>query len=287
VSRWYSLFNVVELIVTDFDASMNMGMVLYPSKKAKAEYNVNACLVEATPDVSVGPQQGAALLATMPPENATGAQIAGGTPARAGVVAAYEHLLGIDDGLPKVVVLVTDGAANCSTEAQDEAERFEAYDEALTQVIADAYGEGITTFVVGIDIADVESEVKQDGNPDGTNTFQRLNELAMAGGMPQDGAAAFYDSKNQIELQEALTQISVDVLSCEIVLDPVPVFPDYVEVSVMGTSYGSDPVEDCGSEDGWMWTTPEKDTILLCGAACSTFQMTGELDAQYLCPGTE
>jgi len=263
---------------------MNMGMVLYPSKKAKADYSVNACLVEAMPDVSVGPHQGAALLSSMPPENATGAQIAGGTPARAGVVAAYEHLLGINDGLPKVVVLVTDGAANCSTEAEDETSRFEVYDEALTQVIADAHSEGITTFVVGIDIADVESASKKDGNPDGTNTFERLNELAIAGGMPREGAAAFYDSKNQLELQDALTQISEDVLSCEIVLDPAPVFPDFVEVSVMGESYGSDPVEDCESGDGWIWTSSEQDTILLCGAACSTFQTTGALDAQYHCP---
>ncbi|HFE44398.1 MAG TPA: VWA domain-containing protein, partial [Nannocystis exedens] len=219
VSRWFSLFSVVDLIVSDFDASMNLGMTLYPSKKAKSEYNLNACLVEPTPDVPVAPQNGANVLMSMPAADAINPTIAGGTPARAGVIAAYEHLLDIDDELPKYVVLVTDGAANCSLEAEDEISRFEVYDAALTQTIADAYSEGITTFVVGIDIQDVTSDSKQDGNPDATNTFERLNELAIAGGMPQEGATAFYDSQNQIELQAALTAISEQALSCDIVLD--------------------------------------------------------------------
>ncbi|MCA9663230.1 MAG: hypothetical protein KC486_33170, partial [Myxococcales bacterium] len=44
VTRWFSLYNVVDFIATQFNNSMNLGMVLYPSKKAKSEYNINACL---------------------------------------------------------------------------------------------------------------------------------------------------------------------------------------------------------------------------------------------------
>ncbi len=284
VSRWFSLFSVVDLIVGNFDASMNLGMALYPSKKAQSVYNLNACLVEAVPDVPVAPQNGANVLMSMPPADALSPTIAGGTPARAGVIAAYEHLLGIDNDLPKFVVLVTDGAANCSLEAEDDASRFEIYDDALTQTIAEAYSDGITTFVVGIDIDDITSNSKQDGNPDATNTFERLNELAVAGGMPQEGAAAFYDSQNQIELQAALTAISEQVLSCDIVLDPEPDYPNYVEIFVDGTSYGNQQVSDCDSEDGWMYIDPEMTTIRLCGEACTAFQMSGSLDAEYDCP---
>ncbi|HFE44957.1 MAG TPA: VWA domain-containing protein [Nannocystis exedens] len=284
VSRWFSLFSVVDLIVSDFDASMNLGMTLYPSKKAKSEYNLNACLVEPTPDVPVAPQNGANVLMSMPAADAINPTIAGGTPARAGVIAAYEHLLGIDDDLPKYVILVTDGAANCSIEAEDETSRFEVYDAALTQTIANAYNEGITTFVVGIDIQDITSDSKPDGNPDATNTFERLNELAIAGGMPQEGATAFYDSQNQIELQAALTAISEQVLSCDIVLDPVPDYPSYVEIFVDEMSYGDEQISDCDKEDGWMYTDPEMTTIRLCGAACTAFQLSGSLDAEYNCP---
>jgi hypothetical protein len=284
VTRWFSLHSVVELIAESFDMSMNLGMVLYPSKKAESEYTINACLVEATPDVPVAAQSGSSILATMPPAGADEAEIAGGTPARAGVITAFDHLLGINDGMSKYVVLVTDGAANCSLEAADEVERFEVYDEALLQQVADAYAQGITTFVVGIDILDVESETKQDGNPDATNTFEKLNALAEAGGMPKEGDTAFYNSLNQIELQEALTAISKQVLPCQIPLEPVPDFPDWVEVKVGDGEYQKTAIRDCASEDGWMYVDDAKDSILLCGALCSDFQMTGALDAQYRCP---
>ncbi|MEZ4381033.1 MAG: VWA domain-containing protein [Nannocystaceae bacterium] len=284
VTRWFSLYSVVELITATFDSSMNLGMVLYPSAAAISEYTINACLVEATPEVGVAAQNGGAILATMPPANATDAQISGGTPARAGVISAYTHLLGIADGMPKFVVLVTDGAANCSLEAADETQRFEIYDEALLTEVAEAKAQGIMTFVVGIDIADVESEVKNDGNPDGTNAFQKLNELALAGGVPKDGDTAFYNSLNQIELAEALTSISEEVLPCLIPLEPVPQYPNEVQVSVGGVDYLDTKVTDCETEDGWMFADEKMDAILLCGAACSDFQMTGELDAQYKCP---
>ncbi|MCA9658487.1 MAG: VWA domain-containing protein [Myxococcales bacterium] len=284
VTRWFSLYSVVELIAESFDMSMNLGMVLYPSTKAKSEYNINACLVEASPDVPVAPQSGGSILATMPPAAASGSEIAGGTPARAGVITAFDHLLSLADDMPKYVVLVTDGAANCSLEAADESERFEVYDEALLQQVADAYAQGITTFVVGIDIENAQSETKQDGNPDATNTFDKLNALAEAGGMPKDGDTAFYNSLNQIELQEALTSISKQVLPCEIPLDPVPDFPDWVEVKVGDGKYQKTAISDCATEDGWMYVDDAKDSILLCGALCSEFQMTGDLDAQYRCP---
>jgi Mg-chelatase subunit ChlD len=287
VTRWFSLYNVVDFIATQFNNSMNLGMVLYPSKKAKSEYNINACLVEATPDVPSAPQNGPTILASMPPAAATGADIAGGTPARAGMITAIDHLSGIQDGLPQFMVLVTDGAANCSLEAADEAERFEVYDEALTQTISDAANNGIPTFVVGIDIKDEVSEAKQDGNPDSTNTFEKLNELAVAGGVPKnDPNEQFYNSQNQIELQDALTAIAQQVLPCVIDLNPVPAYPDFVEVTVNGVEYGKMQVADCATEDGWQFVDDTYMQIQLCGQACADFQGSGNLDAQYKCPGS-
>ena len=287
VTRWFSLYNVVDFIATQFNNSMNLGMVLYPSKKAKSEYNINACLVEATPDVPTASENGPTILASMPPAAATSSEIAGGTPARAGMITAITHLSGIQDGLPQFMVLVTDGAANCSLEAADEAERFEVYDDALTQTIADAATNGIPTFVVGIDIKDEVSEAKQDGNPDSTNTFQKLNELAVAGGVPKnDPNEQFYNSQNQIELQDALTAIAQQVLPCVIDLNPVPKYPDFVEVTVDGVAYGKTQVTDCASEDGWKFVDDTYMQIQLCGQACADFQGSGSLDAQYKCPGS-
>ena len=287
VTRWFSLYNVVEFIAASFNDSMNLGMVLYPSKKAQSVYDPPACLVEATPDVPTAPTNGPTILATMPPEGAGSGQIAGGTPTRAGLITGLTHLQGLNDGLPQYVILVTDGAANCSLEAADNTERFEVYDTALAGVVSDAFTNGIPVFVVGIDIKNEVSPASQDGNPDSTNTFEELNALAIAGGVPKnDPNEQFYNAQNQIELQDALTAISQQVLSCIIDLDPPPVYPDFVEVKVDEMNYGKMQVTDCDTEDGWMFSNPEKSQITLCGAACTQFQMTGNIDAQYKCPGS-
>ncbi len=287
VTRWFSLYSVVQFITDSFDNSMNLGMVLYPSKKAKSEYSAAACPVEVTPDVPTAPTNGMKILQTMPPAAATSAQIAGGTPARAGMISAIEHLSGIQDGLPQFLILVTDGAANCSLEAQTDAELFEVYDAGLAQTVTDAAMNGIPTFVVGIDIKDETTDDKQDGNPDLTNTYEQLNALAVAGGVPKgDPNEKFYNSQNQIELQDALQAIAEQVLPCVIDLDPVPVFPNFVEVEVNGVKYGKTQVMDCDTEDGWKFVDDTFMQIQLCGEACTGFQGSGNLDAQYKCPGS-
>ncbi|MEZ4450720.1 MAG: vWA domain-containing protein [Nannocystaceae bacterium] len=285
-TRWYSLVNVVEFVVASFDGSMNLGMTLFPSTKAKGEYTAVACLVDAAPTVAVEADNGASILASMPPAEATSEAIAGGTPTRAGMIAAITHLEGLADELEDYIILVTDGAANCSLEATDDGERFEVYDEALDGLVADAYGAGIRTFVVGVDIADELSPTQPDGNPDATNTFERLNALALAGGVPKDGDPTehFYNAKNQVELQAALEKIVMTVLPCELELDPPPVFPDHVEVKVSDHDYGKGGVTECAGEDGWMYATPEHDRIVLCGSACSTFQESGVVEVLYKCP---
>jgi hypothetical protein len=286
VTRWFSLHQVVEFIVSDFGASINLGMQLFPSLKAKTEYNNNACLVEMTPEVPVAAENGAKVLSALPPASAM-AQISGGTPSRLGLQAAIAHLESIDDGLPKFIAFITDGAANCSPEGADPLDTgllFETYDDQLLGVVEDAASKGIGVFVVGIDTPNELTPVKPDGNPDGVNPFAKLNELAIAGGFPKnDPSEQFYNAQNQIELQAALVGISETVLSCVIALDPVPVFPNYVEVKVDAVDYGNTQVTDCATQDGWMYTSPAKDEIELCGVACMDFQKSGKLDAQYKC----
>lgn len=284
ITRWNSLYNVVEFIVTTFDNSMNLGAVLFPSKAAKKDYSAAACPVNETPEVKVGAMQGAAILAAIP--GATDTSLLGGTPAAKGVKAALAELESIVDDQPKFMILVTDGAANCSEDAADNTALFENYDTNLSAVVAEALTKEIPTYIVGIAITDTTSSAQKDGNPDNTNTFMQLNDLAVTGGVPREGDVKFYDTQNQVELQAALEEISMQILSCTIKLEPVPKYPDYVEVSVSETAYGKKQVTDCMTESGWMFTTETKDEIVLCGQACTDFQMTGNLDAQYRCPNS-
>jgi hypothetical protein len=163
---------------------------------------------------------------------------------------------------------------------------FEVYDAHLPEVVGSALMDKISTFVVGIDIKNVVSPNSQDGNPDDTNTYEKLNEVAIAGGMARDGAEKFYNASNQIELMSALEAITQQILSCTVMLDPPPVYPQYVhDVNVGMQHYDSIEVKDCATEDGWHFIDDDQTTIELCGAACDTFKMTGEADILYDCLG--
>jgi hypothetical protein len=280
---------VTDLIANGFNGSMNMGMVLFPSKTAKADYSEIACVVNATPEVPVGPSNAANIIAAIPSATADKTVIQGGTPATKGIKTAVAELEKAPADQPKFMILVTDGAANCQENAPDTTTLFEQYDAALATTIAEAAAAGIKTYVVGIDISQEVSPVKKEGNPDGVNTYEKLNEVATAGGVPRPGDEKFFNTTNQEELQAALEMISMQILSCTIDLSPAPVYLDYVEVSVQ-EKYGKVQVTDCATEDGWQYV-PQGDPadpvrIELCGKACSDFQMTGMIDIQYRCPNS-
>jgi hypothetical protein len=291
VTRWKSLHNVVSTIVTNFDDQFEFGAQLYPSTDATNEYSIDACLVNTPPEVLVAPNNAVDVLLGIP--TGTSNNIRGGTPAAAGMSSAIDHLVAIDDGDPAAIILVTDGAANCRTDAASQFDRFETYDPNLLPLVADAYGDlGIPTYVVGIDIADAVTGITNgnifppNGEPDGINPFDKLNELAVAGGKPLGGAADFYQTQNEIELQDAIQAIVDDAASCTLFLDPVPVFPDLVEVEMDGATVPK--VSDCASEDGWVFSNPNGpyQSLELCGSWCEQASDAAQLQALYYCdPG--
>jgi len=289
ITRWESLWSVVDLIANGFNGSMNMGVVLFPSKAAKADYSAVACVVNAKAEVPIGPMNAANIIAAIPAAKADKTVIQGGTPATKGVKTAIAELDTAPADQPKFMILVTDGAANCPDGAVDNTALFEVYDDTLATTLADAAAKGIKTYVVGIDITKEVSGTTKDGNPDSTNTYDKLNEVAIAGGVPRAGDEKFFNTTNQDELQAALDMISMQILSCTLDLDPSPVYLDYVEVTVK-EKYGKMQVTDCASEDGWRYVekvNPDDPVrIELCGQACADFQMTGMIDIQYRCPNS-
>jgi hypothetical protein len=300
VTRWNSLYAVVDLIVTNFNGSMNLGAVLFPSKAATSSYSEAACVVGATPEVPIAGMNAAKILGAIPGALTDSTMMKGGTPATKGLKVAMAELsaiMGEAANQPKFMIFVTDGAANCQENAPDTATLFEVYDDKVAATVADALALGIKTYVVGIDISQVVSGAAKDGNPDNTNTYEKLNLVAAAGGVPRPGDEKFFNTTNQDELQAALEMISMQILDCTITLDPTPKYPDYVEVDgyLEGLWDPKDPpkvpVSDCMTQDGWM-NLPKIDPndpdelmrIELCGQACTNFQMSGKIDIQYRCP---
>jgi len=282
VSRWNSLYSVVDFVVTNFDAQINFGGVLFPSTDATNQYGPNSCIVDDVPQIEVQTMAGEAILAGIPGADDVGLQ--GATPATAGVQTALDHLDTLDPSVPRFLILVTDGAANCSADFPAAPGLIENYDTNLPILVGSAFTDSeIPTFVVGIDIVDAEVGMGNDGVPF-ANTFVELNTVAEAGGRARDGAEKFFNTANEIELMEALGEIAGQVVSCIIPLDPPPLNPDFVTVEIGGMSI--DRVDDCATEDGWVFTNPDGpyEALELCGSACEAYVEAGLVDATYGCP---
>lgn len=282
VSRWSSLHEVVESLVTGFADSINFGAHLFPSSDAVADYSPLACPVHPTIDIAALPDNKDAVLAGIP---AADANVWGGTPVAAGLTTALEHLKTLDPDVPRAIVLVTDGAANCA-EGEPTPGMFEHYDESIHAIVADAFTiDAIPTYVVGVGIDDITSPTEQDGMPDNVNTFDRLNDLATQGGKPRnDPAQKFFNTNNQPMLAAALSEIATDALTCIIALDEPPQVPAETVVALGDTVLAH--VDDCASEDGWVFVHPDGpfDTLQLCGAACNGFKIAGEADVTVCLP---
>ncbi|MDC0666817.1 vWA domain-containing protein [Nannocystis radixulma] len=281
VSRWYSLYAVVDQVLTAFNANFNFGMNLFPNKQAVDGYNVGACPVNPNVEIPVAPFNKNAIMNALPAQN--NMTIKGGTPTAAGVTAALNHLKTLDPAIPRGIMLITDGAANCISGAMD-AGLFEVYDQSLHTIVGNAFSQdGIPTYVIGIATSNAVTPVDQEGNPDGINPYEKLNELATVGGTAKPGPEKFYNADNQNELQAALDAIITDAQSCVLPLQDEPGFPEFTKVKV-GNAYVP-KVADCANQNGWKYVDPAPPytAIELCGTACTTLKDTNEAGVEYYC----
>ncbi len=273
VSRWRSLHDVVTLIGNNFNDKIEVGATLFPSTDAQPVLGQAACLVNDTPEILVAPNNAAAVLAGIPA--AGDESLAGGTPAEKGVSTSYNHLKSLDGPGDLIAILVTDGAANCSTSAANDMALLDYDDNLVPTVAAAQSNDAIDTYVVGIDIS---------SEPDnqGIITFDVLNDVADAGGVPREGPEKFYNSTNKQELQDALNNILDNVLDCTI--EYVDGFPDGTEPTVDGYPQPLPDEADCSMEDGWkLDKSGDYPVIDLCGALCTQFQESGKLELKFVC----
>ncbi len=273
VTRWYSLHGVVTNLVEDFDADIHLGATLFPSVDAQTVAGPPACVMSQGPEVTVAPHHGQTILDTIPA--ADDLTLAGGTPAERGLAMSYDHLNTLDDPGDRIAILVTDGAANCST-SQDN-NHLHLYDENLEPTVSTAWEvDGIPTYVVGIDIS-TEPDVW------GTVVYDRLNEVADAGGVAREGDEKFYNATNHQQLQTALQSILEASIPCTL---PMPELGknDYLEqVMIDGVNYPKlHAGADCASETGWMLSTDETQ-LILCGDLCSDYRQAKSVDTVLGC----
>jgi hypothetical protein len=297
-TRWKTLYGVVETIMNQYGPSMRAGIKRFPADAAcdpDGCYNSSACITGNTPEVNIALDNGAAIIASIPGPDDPNNSVEGGTPTQRGVIAAVNHLKTQPDNLARYILLITDGAANCTT-GLTVPELLENYDETLAPTVQAAYDDDlITTFVVGVDIVNMVVGAGPEGSPE-VNPFDRLNEVALAGGAPKNGgmdAEKFFNSTNQDELLTALGGIINEITECVIDLSmtdegvPDPVQIPYVEFTSNGMEVPyldyMDPTL-CETMDGWTWL--EYGVIVtFCGSYCDDFKTGGAtFDGIYGCP---
>ena len=275
VSRWTSLYDTVDNLLTQYDDSVNFGAVLFPAKDADSDGGdaEAACLMQDDVEVSLAASNRTAILGTIPGRTE---DTAGGTPARFGIINAVDHLTDITAEGPRAMVLVTDGEANCIPGLD---EFWSQYDEELETAVGSAFADnGIPTYVVGIDIDDEELS-----GDDGRTLRQAMNDIAVVGGVPRDGEERFYNVSDHTALQSALDEIAARV-SCTLSLEHGPKDPDGVVLTIDGEEF--ERVETCGDADGWRFTSDAApfNTIELCGNTCGAFIDAGVVETDYVCP---
>jgi hypothetical protein len=271
ISRWASLHAVVTDLVAEFGWQLSMGAVLFPAVEVDSGSADVACLVDEEPNAAVRVSSGQDILAAMPPANTQ--DIWGATPARLAIETAVDHLQSVADGRPQAIVLVTDGAANCSEGATGTG-LGSIYDQELETAVADAAAQGIPVYVVGIDIVD-----ELVSNP-AVNPFEALSAVAIAGGAPDSGPVPFYDALDETSLADALGEIA-ESLGCTVSADAEGP-EELLRVGVNGTELPrTSSCED--SPDAWRRVEGPGTLVELCPATCESFHQGATLDVRYAC----
>ncbi|MCA9693006.1 MAG: VWA domain-containing protein [Myxococcales bacterium] len=273
ITRWSSLHDVVEAVLLEFGELMNAGLVLFPAKYASSSYDATACPVQDIPEKPLFSGDPEAILAAMPAADADANVIKGATPAALAIMNATDELLTAPANHGEQFILfVTDGAANCGEQLEPPA-LFETFDATVLDAVSDAYGLGIRTLVLGVDVEDALSPKVQDGNPDEINPHDELNKLAELGGLAKPvGDAKYLAADDDMALVLAFSKVAQEIVSCRIPLPENFVEPDEGEIVLY---IDGEPYYDeggCG-DDGWMWSVDDE-AFILCPATCEAYRMS-------------
>jgi hypothetical protein len=259
-SRWSVLWDAVDYVTTNYDDRINMGAMLFPDMSITQG---NSC-VTAEVEVPVMPLNGGTIMSTIP---ASSADPPGNTPTRDGLLVAAAHLQALpDQSVPQAIILVTDGEALCP-----EGMWAELSDDLVDDTAASLYAQGIPTYVIGM--SNLSSSAQS-----------QLNEVAVAGGVPNTGGPQqYYSASDLAQLQAAFDTIGSDVLSCVVELQYPPPDPSYLEIEVDGVAYSF--VSDCTAGPGWTFVPGSMNQqVELCGTACDVFKTGAALDVTQACP---
>lgn len=247
--------------VTEFDARINFGLMLYPGSGACGPGNV---------DNPIAPRNASAINATVGALEDDFFRCAfsnsGATPTHTSLDAAraYYGTIPVND-VGRYVLLATDGLPNCGPELPDGGTE-ETVDETVAAIEA-LSADGISTYVIGFG-----SGFAGDAGA--------LMRMATAGGTTRP-----FNAATAGELSAALDMIAAEVIppSCTVELDGPPRDPMLFRVSFDG---GMLIPRNPSRTSGWDYD-PTTNTITFYGAECTAVQSgsVASVDVDFGCPG--
>lgn len=231
VSMWTALRDALRVTLPAVNQTMQIGGLFFPVDGARE------CEVPAVAGVRPAKGNVPLLLTTLDSVEPIGA-----TPTLQAVRVASEVLLSRrTSNTARAMVLATDGAPSCST-----------LGETLAEIERAADG-GVPTYVVGLQTSGVPGLVTA------------LNQMAVAGRRPRDGARRFFSAESGAELQRAFTTIRDQVGACSFLTDSVPSLDGGAMTVTLGGVLV--PFDESGVT-GWRWTDRPNGELVLQGADC-------------------
>lgn len=260
-TRWQALYEAVEAVLGNgVDAVIPFGAKTFSTQ------GWGECGVSPFADVPIMLDNAALILSTIPGPLAV---VNGGTPTNLGLEMTIEYMKQYEaNGGAKFIIFITDGRIQCTNdEVQALADAVALVDDAYTNF-------GITTYVVGIALSN--------------SAAMQIDGIAEVGGAPKMGLGGedFYRADDAQTLADALAQVVEDSYgsSCLLNLIEPPFFPDFTKVVIGGQSF--DLVDDCTTQDGFVYVDDTYSQIELCGAACEALGIDPMAEVQYYCdPG--
>jgi len=252
-SKWAQIVPAINTVVGMTDTTVNWGLKFFADTDA-------TCGVGNGVAVPIGPGNAGAIMTAIAGRTSANGGVTNGsrTPTRLAENAGSAYMRGLTDMNPRFIVLATDGLPNCAPGNTDTA----ADDSAgAVMAVADAFGMGIPTFVVGIATG-------------GSNADTTLNNMANAGGYPAMGSPSYYSVSSTAQFVSVLQTLVGVAASCTFA---VPTPPNdmtdraHIGVIVNGTEISRDPSQT----NGWDYTSTGMTAVQVYGSTCDAI-MSGQ-----------
>ncbi len=265
--RWMILQSALRKTITSFDDQIAMGAKFFPEILTSSDLTSSERSCRTDTGVAIAPDRGKAQVIL---DVFDLSDPRGGTPTSEAVRTAATFLTE-KRSVARTIVLATDGAPNCNGsldgrtctctstgDCNSSRGRYSCLDDGRTiQTIRDtAQVQKIPVYVIGI------------GGLERPAFRQVLDEMAIAGGRPRQGATRHYNAQSEDELTNALETIRDSVAKCTYLTPSAPNDPNKISVEIDGVSIPRDQTKT----NGWDWVDQSYGELAFFGPACTLAQ---------------